>query len=125
MAGFFSRIFGWWNGQSLGTALWTWRKGAEVGRDAVGNVYYRNHDDTRRWVAYVGDNDASRVEPEWYGWLHHTYREPPTVEPMLRKVWEKPHQPNLTGSDGAFLRRGSIRRADVKPASDYEAWSPE
>lgn len=125
MAGFLKRLFGWWHGQSLGTALWTRRFGHEVGQDAVGNTYYRNADGTRRWVHYVGDNDASRVPPEWYGWLHHTFELPPTKDPLVHRPWEKPHQPNPTGTEDAYFRKGSLRRADVKPASDYEAWSPE
>lgn len=125
MAGFFTRVFGWWDGQSFGTSLWTKRFGERVGEDAEGNVYWRNADDTRRWVLYGGDNDASRVPAEWYGWLHKTVKLPPTEMPVPHRAWEKPHQPNLTGSEGAFFRKGSIRRADVKPASDYEAWSPE
>ncbi|MEM8824063.1 MAG: NADH:ubiquinone oxidoreductase subunit NDUFA12 [Pseudomonadota bacterium] len=125
MASLIKRLVTWWDGQSLGTQIFTSRHGTRVGEDDEGNVYYRNPDDTRRWVIYNGDNDATRVGPEWYGWLHHTFEKPPTEEPVQRKAWEKPHQPNLTGSDGAFLRPGSLRRADVKPQSDYEAWSPE
>lgn len=125
MAGFFRRLFGWWDGYSIGTGLFTRFHGTEVGRDVVGNIYYANADDSRRWVLYTGDNDASRVEPEWYGWLHKIYALPPTLDPLTHKAWEQPHRPNLTGTDGAFYRQGSIRRADVKPASDYEAWRPE
>ena len=125
MAGFFKRLVGWWDGQSFGTALWTWRFGTRVGEDSDGNVYFRNEDDSRRWVHYAGDNDASRVPAEWFGWLHQMYAKPPTESPMLHKSWEKPHQANLTGSEGAFLRKGSLRRADVTPAADYEAWRPE
>jgi len=34
------RIFIWWDGQTLGTQLWTWRKGTKVGEDANGNIFY-------------------------------------------------------------------------------------
>ncbi|MGB3553336.1 MAG: NADH:ubiquinone oxidoreductase subunit NDUFA12 [Jannaschia sp.] len=125
MAGLLKRLFTWWDGQSIGTQLWTARFGERVGEDAEGNVYYRNSDGSRRWVIYDGQNDSSRVSAEWYGWLHHILPQPPTEVPMARKTWEKGHRPNLTGTDQAFLRQGSIRRADVKPASDYEAWTPE
>ncbi|TFL16613.1 NADH:ubiquinone oxidoreductase subunit NDUFA12 [Jannaschia formosa] len=125
MAGLLKRLVAWWDGASIGTSLYTRRYGTKVGEDAEGNAYYRNAEDTRRWVIYSGQNDASRVGPDWYGWLHHTFLQPPTEVPIPHKTWEKPHQPNLTGSEGAFLRQGSIRRADVKPANDYEAWSPE
>ena len=32
------RVFTWWDGQTFGTQLWTWRKGTKVGEDALGNV---------------------------------------------------------------------------------------
>ena len=41
---FVNRIFTWWNGQTLGTQLWTWRKGQKVGEDAqVLFVRFRRH----------------------------------------------------------------------------------
>lgn len=125
MAGFLKRLATWWDGHSIGTQIFTARYGEKVGEDAEGNIYYRNADDSRRWVIYSGSNDATRVVADWYGWLHHTFPKPPTEEPIAHKVWEKPHQPNLTGSEGAFFRPGSLRRADVKPQADYEAWRPE
>ena len=105
------RIFTWWDGQSFGTQLWTSRNGTKVGEDSEGNIYYRNSDDSRRWVIYNGENEASRVSPEWHGWLHHT--------------WEKPHQEHLTGTMAAYAPAGSIRRAAPADRSDYEAWTPE
>jgi NADH:ubiquinone oxidoreductase subunit len=126
--GFFNtlgRAFTWWNGQTLNTQLWTWRKGTKVGEDAQGNVFYRNADDSRRWVIFNGEAEASRVAPEWHGWLHRTWDEPPTVNPLPRKVWQQPHQPNLTGTPAAYVPAGSIRRADPLPRTDYEAWKPE
>lgn len=125
MAGLIKRLVTWWDGQSLGTQLYTARNGTRVGEDEQGNIYYRNSDDTRRWVIYDGDNDATRVGPEWYGWLHHTFDQPPTDAPLEHKTWEKPHQENLTGTAAAFARPGSLRQPDAKPATDYEAWSPE
>ena len=119
------RIFTWWNGQTVGTALWTRRKGVEVGRDDEGNVYYTNADGTRRWVIYDGEADASRVAPEWHGWLHHIWPDPPSEVPVPNKSWEKPHLPNLTGTPLAYAPAGSIRRTDPEPKSDYEAWTPE
>ena len=102
------RIFTWWDGQSFGTQLWTRRHGEKVGEDAEGNVFYRNADDSRRWVIYDGENEASRVSPEWHGWLHRTWDEPPTEANLRRKDWEKPHQENLTGPMAAYAPAGSI-----------------
>jgi NADH:ubiquinone oxidoreductase subunit len=115
----------WWNGQTLNTQLFTWRKGVRVGEDNQGNIFYENKDKSRRWVIFNGEAEASRIDPEWHGWLHRTWDEPPTKRPLTHKPWEKPHQENLTGTPLAYAPKGSIRRSDPAPRSDYEAWSPE
>ena len=120
---FWKQLLTWWNGQTLGTRFHTWRFGERVGEDEFGNVYYQNG--RRRWVIYDGLADASRVPPEWHGWLHQSWLEPPTVKPLPNKPWEKEHLPNLTGTTMAYAPAGSIRRERPEPRSDYEAWSPE
>lgn len=122
-----SEIFTWWNGQTVGTRVFTSRFGTLVGEDDEGNRFYRNADDSRRWVIYNGLAEASRVSPDWHGWLHHTWDKPPTEEALTRKVWEKDHKPNFTGTDLAYRPPGSVLRADTRPrvAGDYEAWQPE
>ena len=119
------RSLTWWNSQTWGTAFHTARYGIKVGEDALGNLYYRNKTDSSRWVIYKGEAEASRVAPEWHGWLHHTWDEPPTVLPLPKKAWEKPHLPNLTGTPAAYAPAGSIRRETPAERSDYEAWTPE
>ncbi|MCO6382902.1 MAG: NADH:ubiquinone oxidoreductase subunit NDUFA12 [Vannielia sp.] len=119
------RAVTWWNGSTLGTQLFTWRKGTKVGEDEAGNVFYRNADDSRRWVIYNGEVEASRVGPDWHGWLHNTFKEPPTDRPLTHKSWEKPHIENMTGTALAYVPTGSIRRAEPATRQDYEAWSPE
>ena len=119
------RAVTWWNGQTLGTQLFTWRKGVKVGEDAEGNVFYRTKDDSRRWVVYNGEAEASRVSPDWHGWLHRTWDTPPSERPLPHKAWEKPHQENLTGTAAAYVPPGSIKRPDPMPRRDYEAWQPE
>ena len=122
---FLSQIFTWWNGQTLGTKLWTSRHGKRVGEDEQGNVFYQTADGKRRWVIYNGEAEASRVSPEWHGWLHHTFNAPPTEKPLVHKAWEKPHQPNLTGTPAAYHPPGSLYSAKPRAKADYEAWSPE
>ena len=119
------RPFIWWDGQTLNTQFWTWRKGVKVGDDEAGNVFYETRDGKRRWVIYNGEAEASRVSPDWHGWLHHTFDQPPTKAALPHKAWEKPHQENLTGTSAAYAPPGSIRRPDPAPRSDYEAWQPE
>jgi NADH:ubiquinone oxidoreductase subunit len=123
--GWLSEIFTWWNGQTMGTRFYTWRKGRPVGTDAEGNKYYQSHDGAKRWVIYSGEAEASRVSAEWHGWLHHTWQDPPTVAPVDHQPWEKPHLPNVTGSDQAYRPPGSILRPNPVPVSDYEAWTPD
>lgn len=115
----------WWNGATVGTRLFTARHGKRVGEDAEGNVFYESRDGARRWVIYNGETEASRISPDWHGWLHRTWDEPPTETPLAHKAWEKPHQPNLTGTPEAYAPPGSLRRAKPQPLRDYEAWSPE
>jgi NADH:ubiquinone oxidoreductase subunit len=119
------RVFTWWNGQTLNTQLFTWRKGVSVGDDAQGNKYYETRDGKRRWVIFNGEIEASRVSPDWHGWLHHTFVDAPTKTPMVHKSWEKPHLDNLTGTAMAYAPAGSIRHSDGDARSDYEAWRPE
>lgn len=122
---FLLRMFTWWNStQTTGVRLMT-AKGTKVGEDAEGNVYYQNKDGSRRWVVYNGEIDASRIPPEWHGWIHFTWDEPPTKAPLTRKAWELPHLDNRTGTPAAYVPPGSIRRADPVVRSDYEAWQPE
>ena len=119
------RAVTWWNGQTLNTQLFTWRRGVKVGEDDAGNMFYETKDRVKRWVIFNGEAEASRVSPDWHGWLHHTWDEPPTQTPLAHKTWEKPHQANLTGTAMAHAPAGSLRGATPQLTSDYEAWVPE
>ena len=119
------RAVTWWNGQTLNTQLFTWRRGVKVGEDDAGNIFYETKDRVKRWVIFNGEAEASRVSPDWHGWLHHTWDEPPTQTPLVHKTWEKPHQANLTGTAMAHAPAGSLRNATPQLTSDYEAWVPE
>ncbi len=119
------RAVTWWNGQTLNTQFWTWRKGVNVGEDAQGNRFYRTRDDARRWVIFNGEAEASRVDPDWHGWLHRTWDTPPTDAPLAHKPWQQPHQENLTGSAAAYAPAGSIRKGAPAERRDYQAWKPK
>jgi NADH:ubiquinone oxidoreductase subunit len=127
-----TRLFTWWNGSTIGTAIDIWRRGVFVGEDEQGNKYFEEKRPSlegrkRRYVKYNGLAEASRVSPDWHGWLHYTFDEPPTVTPLKRQSWEKAHMPNLTGTVHAYRPQGSLARGGVRQASssDYEAWAPE
>ncbi|MFP7571883.1 NADH:ubiquinone oxidoreductase subunit NDUFA12 [Marivita sp. S2033] len=119
------RAVTWWNGQTYGTQFYTWRKGNKVGEDSQGNIFYQSKDGVRRWVIYNGEIEASRVDANWHGWLHHTFDELPSERPLPQQPWIKPHQENLTGTALAYAPDGSIRRPVPADRRDYEAWSPE
>ena len=129
-----AKIFTWWNGATLGTLWNVGVNGRLVGKDADGNRYYeaktnKNSYDgrKRRWVIFNGYAEASKVSPDWHGWLHHTFDEPPTDAPLPRRKFELDHLPNLTGTPYAWRPRGSLARGGERaPATgDYEAWKPE
>lgn len=126
-----ARIFTWWNGATLGTLFDIGRRGSSVGEDAQGNKYYEErraslNGKPRRWVVYSGLAEASRVPPEWHAWMHYITDEPPTVAPLKRQAWEKPHRPNLTGTVQAYRPPGSLARGGqrAQATGDYEAWTP-
>lgn len=128
-----AKIFGWWEGATIGTYFTVGRRGEFVGKDQFGNKYYQSRDNVsydgrkRRWVLYDGYADASKVPPDWHGWLHYTFDEPPSEQPLHQQRWEKPYLPNLTGTPMAWTPPGSIVAGGQRPAAtgDYEAWVPE
>jgi len=122
-------MFTWWNGATFGRRLAT-RAKQRVGVDALGNAYYEGgqiHGRKRRWVIYEGSNDASRVPPEWHGWLHNTVDELPDVSLPPPRRWEKEAKANLTGTSEAYRPAGSLQATGKRAAAtgDYEAWSPD
>ncbi|MEE9273016.1 MAG: NADH:ubiquinone oxidoreductase subunit NDUFA12 [Robiginitomaculum sp.] len=132
MLKFIKRLFAWWDGATLGTFLAIWRRAEFVYEDEFGNKYYEEKKLTydgrkRRFVTYKGFADASRVPPEWHGWLHHMYDQRPNEEPLEKQGYEIEYQPNLTGTVYAYHPKGSLYHGGKrsKIASDYEAWSPD
>ena len=127
-------IFTWWGGATIGAGFHIKRRGVLVGKDEYGNAYYEARDKSdaydgnkRRWVIYNGYAEATKVPPDWHGWLRNTFEEPPTVAPLLRRSWEKEHLPNLTGTVHAWRPQGAIARGGERAAAtgDYQAWKPE
>lgn len=117
---------------TIGTLIYTWLNGVLVGTDEFGNRYYRAkgqalHGRERRWVVYRGSPEASKVPPEWHAWLHHTSPEPLTEIAAQARPWQKPHQPNLTGTAMAYRPKGHDLKGGERAGAtgDYEPWVPE
>ncbi|MEW4448877.1 NADH:ubiquinone oxidoreductase subunit NDUFA12 [Qipengyuania sp. JC766] len=135
------KIFTWWNGATIGTSLFTARRGEHVGTDAAGNKYYRARNKRknlptdgshigreRRWVIYAGNNDASNVPAEWHGWLHGAdVQDVPESYLPAPRIWESDYEPNATGTTGAYRPQGALERGGrrVRAIGDYEAWTPD
>lgn len=117
---------------TITTRIHSYLFGKLVGEDAYGNRYYtekstRKSRKTRRWVIYNGMAEPSKVPPEWHSWLHQTLDVPPSQRTVHRHQWEKPHQPNLTGTEGAYLPPGHLAKGGkrAEATADYEAWTPQ
>lgn len=124
--GVLKSIFTWWDGATFGTALFTRRYGQKVGSDAAGNIYYQSKNGDRRWVIYNGPNDASRIPPDWYSWIHRQIDGlPDDALPPPPKFLKDP-TPNLTGTPAAYRPSGALERGGQRQAAsgDYEAWTP-
>ncbi len=125
------KIFTWWDGATIGTHLWTARKGEHVGTDAQGNKYFRSRpkgsERERRWVIYIGANDASRVPPEWHGWLHGAFTDVPESFLPPARIWQADYTPNATGTLEAYRPQGALERGGrrARADGDYEAWNPD
>lgn len=107
--------------------------GKLVGEDQFANRYYeaaprKGYSKPRRWVVYKDEVEASFVPPEWHGWLHHQTDVVPSEEgKTFRQPWQKPHQPNMTGTTQAYRPAGHILSGGerAKATGDYEAWVPD
>jgi len=115
---------------NIGTWLFTAFNGRKIGVDAGGNRYYeerrqrRHSPRKRRWVNYAGAPEASTVPPEWHAWLHYTTEAP--IPDTGRKVWQKPHLANLTGTALSYRPPGHDYEGGhrARATGDYEAWTP-
>lgn len=127
MKQFIAELFIWWHGQTFGMRIRTLLRGKYVGSDETGNRYFQDKKNGRRWVLYNGPAEASAISPGWHGWIHHRVDTPPTQEHYQPRAWQKPHQPNLTGTAGAYRPDGSLLNSGERPqvTGDYDAWSPE
>jgi NADH:ubiquinone oxidoreductase subunit len=136
MKGTVIRIFSWWYQKTLGTQLYTLRRGECVGKDASGNFYYRTRarflgkdKPERRWVIYHAGVEATSVPPLWHSWLHRMSDTVPSSDPPLQGFI------NPTGSSKAYCPRSYHQNSHDPlarrphegntPKVGYEAWVPQ
>ena len=112
------KIFTWWNQDTFGTRLKTILFGKLVGKDQFGNKYYENRNSKKRWVIYYDEIDASKIPVEWYSWIHFTPNKIEKKHDLEKYDWQKPHQPNLTGTDSAYYPNKNKNVVEKK----YKTW---
>ena len=117
MLTFFKQIFVWWNQQTLGTRIQTILSGKLVGKDSFGNKYYQNKSGNR-WVIYKDEIDASKIPNEWFSWIHFTKNKIENVHEFQKYDWQKPHQPNQTGTDNSY----HPNKYNEKKNKKYKSW---
>jgi NADH:ubiquinone oxidoreductase subunit len=118
---FLKSIFTWWSSQTVGTFLFTTFFGSLVGKDEFGNKYYKNKNDSKRWVIYNGEVESSRIPPEWHLWIHKTSNSSPDKINFVNHSWIKNHHENYTGSDMAY---SPLKKSKIKEET-YKKWHPE
>ena len=111
-------IFTWWNKQTLGTFLKTLFTGKYVGKDKLGNRYYKNKKD-ERWVIYSNNIEATKITSDWYLWMHHTIDKIPNQPEEKKFAWQKEHKENKTGTPEKYVPV-KINKNGIK--KKYETW---
>ena len=111
------KIFIWWNQDTLGTRIKTILFGKFVGKDNFGNKYYESKNG-KRWVIYSEEIDASKIPVEWFSWMHHTPNNLQNNQDPTKYSWQKPHQPNLTGTKKAYYPNKDKNESTKK----YKTW---
>ena len=110
-------FFTWWNKQTFGTFLKTLFLGKYVGKDELGNKYYKNNQD-ERWVIYSSNIEATKITSDWFMWMHHTIDITP-VKDVKKYIWQKKHSENKTGSKNSYKPTKIEKNNNTKK---YETW---
>ena len=106
--------------------------GRLVGRDGYWQYLLRGEEARpgpqlrrRRWVMYAGEVEASS-DPARVARLAALHDRPCRCPETVRRAWQKPHEPNLTGTPLGYRPPGSDYLGGKRPPAtgDYEAWTP-
>ena len=117
-----SNLFIWWNGQTIGTKIYTKFFGNFVGTDEYGNNYFKSSNGTKRWVNYKGVCDASNISPAWHSWIHKTTDKVPSFEK------DNLSMSNIDDTYTEIKKNEKYYPNNFKNHSifnDYESWTPK
>ena len=111
-------IFIWWRRQTFGTFLKTLFYGNYVGKDELGNKYYKSRKN-ERWVIYSSDIEATNITSDWFLWIHHTIDKIPVEKDKKKYSWQKNHLENQTGTKNSH-KPTKIKKDNIQ--KKYETW---
>ena len=117
-----SNLFIWWDGQTIGTKIYTKFFGNFVGSDEYGNNYFKSSDGTKRWINYKGICDASSISPSWYSWLHKTTDKVPSLE--KDNLSKRNIEDNYTNIEKPKKYHPNNFKNHLI-FNDYESWKPK
>ena len=118
MLTFLKKIFTWWNRDTFGTRIKTIFFGKLIGKDDFGNKYYQSKNG-KRWVIYSDEVDASKMPVDWFSLMHFMPNKIENNHKLEKHSWQKPHQPNLTGTESAYYPNKNKKDAVEKK---YKSW---
>ena len=87
------------------------------GTDELGNKYYQSKKG-KRGIVYTDTIDASKIPVEWYSWMHFTPNKIEKKHILEKYNWQKPHQPNQTGTNKSY----HPNRNNEKNNKKYKSW---
>ena len=71
-----------------------------------------------RWIVYAKNIEASKINTDWYLWMHHTVNEVPKLKEN-KYLWQKEHSENLTGTSKSY-KPAKISKSNK--AKKYDTW---
>ena len=117
----FANLFIWWNGQTIGTSIYTKFFGVFVGQDEFGNSYFTTSDGKKRWVNYKGECNATSVSPNWHNWLHKTTNNIPILNGKVQIKKNEDMNPDQINSKKPYHPNNFKNKSLY---DDYKPWKP-
>ena len=116
-----ANLFIWWNGQTIGTFIYTKLFGVFVGNDEHGNTYFTTTDGKKRWVNYKGECDASSISPIWHSWIHKTTNDIPSSKEEVKNNNNEILNFKQINSKEPYNPKNFKKKSLY---NDYKAWKP-
>ena len=114
---------------NLGTIIYTFFFGKEVGKDAFGNRYFLSKNNSnKKWVLYKSEKNPTAIPVAWQLWLtkDEHIKAPSAKNSQKKYAWEKNRIKNFTGTLEAYHPAKKIDTDhDIKKKQKYKIWTPD